>query len=462
MICLRQSIAIIGFSLVCTIALAGHGTGRPLARVLPSPLMTVDFPASAAVNKHQIELGRNLFFDKILSGNRNIACATCHHALTATGDGLSLPIGEGGHGLGVTRNTSTVTTASQARVPRNSPPLFNLGAREFTTLFHDGRIMADPVQPSGFLSPAGADLPAGLDNVLAVQAMFPVASSAEMAGQAGDNTLATAAAAGNLAGPDGVWAQLAGRLRVIPKYVELFMAAYSGIRDAADITYVHAANALAAFEASTWRFDNSPFDRYLRGDIAAMSPAAKRGMRLFYGKAQCAACHSGSLQTDHGFHAIGMPQIGPGKGDNLPGYSDGRDDFGRERVTGDPRDRFRFRTPSLRNVVLTAPYGHAGAYDTLEAVVRHHLDPVYALQRYTTGEAMLPMRFGTDSRDSITMDDTFRRGAIAEANELAPVQLGKREFSKLIDFLHALTDPAALDLRSVVPVSVPSGLLVAD
>jgi cytochrome c peroxidase len=462
MIFLYKPMVVFGFVLACSAALAARGAGHHVPGALPAPLTEADFSARPAVDADKIELGKNLFFDKILSGNRNIACATCHHALTATGDGLSLPVGEGGHGLGVTRDTGTGSAAIQNRVPRNAPSLFNLGAREFTVLFHDGRIMADPAQPSGFQSPAGADLPAGLQDALAVQAMFPVTSTTEMAGQAGENSVAVAAAAGNLAGPDGVWAQLAGRLQLVPEYVELFMAAYPDIRDAADITYVHAANAIAAFEASALRFDNSPFDRYLRGDAVAMSPAAMRGMRVFYGKGRCAGCHAGPLQTDHGFHAIAMPQIGPGKGDNLPGYSDGRDDLGRERVTADPRDRFRFRTPSLRNIALTAPYGHAGAYDSLVAVVRHHLDPVAALHRYDTGTAVLTSRDDLDSMDFIVMDDAFRRNAIAEANELAPAQLGKQEFSDLLDFLYALTDPAALDLRAAVPAGVPSGLPLAE
>ena len=462
MMYLFQPFAVLGFSLACSVTLASHDSGRHPAGYLPAPLTGADFPVKATAVPEQVELGRNLFFDRILSGNRNIACATCHHALTATGDGLPLPVGEGGHGLGVTRDTGTGPAAIRERVPRNSPPLFNLGAREFTGLFHDGRVMADPARPSGFQSPAGDDLPAGLENVLAVQALFPVTSAAEMAGQAGENTLATAAAAGDLAGPDGVWEQLAGRLREIPEYVELFIAAYPGIRDAADITYVHAANAIAAFEASALRFDNSPFDRYLRGETGAMSSAAKRGMRLFYGKGHCATCHSGVLQTDHGFHAIAMPQIGPGKANNLPGYSDGHDDFGRENVTGDPRDRFRFRTPSLRNVALTAPYGHAGAYGTLEAVVRHHLDPVDALHRYATSEKLLPMREDLDRQDFVVMDDVFRRTAIAEASELVPVHLDRREFSDLMDFLHALTDPAVHGLPSAVPARVPSGLQLTE
>ena len=84
-------------------------------------------------------------------------------------------------------------------------------------------------------------------------------------------------------------------------------------------------------------------------------------MRLFYGKENCSSCHSGKFQTDLGFHAIAMPQIGPGKGHNSEDYDDGREGFGREVVTGNVNDRFRFRTPTLRIVALTAPYGHAGS-----------------------------------------------------------------------------------------------------
>jgi cytochrome c peroxidase len=348
-------------------------------------------------------------------------------------------------------------------VPRNAPPVFNLGAREFEVMFHDGRIEVDPSQPSGFLNPAGDKLPAGLDNALAAQAMFPVTSGAEMAGQAGENPVADAAAENILAGPGGVWDQLAVRLQAIPAYVELFMAAYPDtVTAASDITYVHAANAIAAFEASAWRADQSPFDRFLRGEKHALSRSQKHGMQLFYGKARCATCHAGKFMTDHGFHAIAMPQIGPGKGDNQTGYFDGLDDFGRERVTGNPEDRYRFRTPNLRNVALTAPYGHDGAYDSLTAVVRHHLDPVNSLYAYDREQAKLPPHPTLDEDDFTVMNDAGRLDGIADASELDRTRLTKRELRNLVDFLHALTDPASLDLRNDVPMTVPSGLPVAD
>jgi cytochrome c peroxidase len=202
------------------------------------PLTDSDFYDDGMPDAARVELGRNLFFDKILSGNLNTSCATCHHALTATGDGLSLPVGEGGRGLGVTRDTGSGDAAIHERVPRNAPAVFNLGAKQFTRMFHDGRVKLNPLAPSGFDSPAGDDLPAGLDNVLAVQAMFPVTSATEMAGQAGENEQADAAAINNLAGPGGVWELLAEKLQVIDDYVDLFKAAYPDqIKDASDITY---------------------------------------------------------------------------------------------------------------------------------------------------------------------------------------------------------------------------------
>jgi cytochrome c peroxidase len=439
---------------------ANTASGKGLA--LPAAPTDNDYYDNGNPDPAKVSLGAQLFFDKELSGNRNISCATCHHSLTDTGDGLSLPIGEGGRGLGVTRDTGLGQIPGfdevHERVPRNAPPVFNLGAKEFTTLFHDGRVAVDPGEPCGFLSPAGADLPCTLDNVLAVQAMFPVTSATEMAGQAGENAIADAAAANDL---PLVWDLLAVRLRSIPAYVAQFEAVY-GIPQG-QITYAHAANAIAAFEAFNWRADNSPFDRYLRGERGVMSQAAQRGMRVFYlqNKGNCASCHSGPFQTSHGFASIAAPQIGPGKGDGL----DGREDFGRERVSGDPADRYRFRVPSLRNIALTAPYGHAGVFDTLEGMVLHHLDAVASFDAYDTSQAVLPSRPNLDALDFQVMSDgayVGARTAIKSSSQISPMNLSAREFSDLLEFLHALTDTSSIDLRKDVPRSVPSGIPLAE
>ena len=442
-----------------TAVLAKGGPDKGGEHYLPDP--DYDFRTSSA---EKVELGRVLIFDKILSGNENISCGTCHHSLAYTGDGLSLSVGEGGKGLGVTRSADHKDDTIHERVPRNAPPVWNLGDSSFHTLFHDGRVQVDPSFPSGCKTPAGRDLPKNLENVLACQAMFPVTSGTEMAGQPSDgDPVAIAAADGDL---PLVWELLAQRLRANLEYVAMFQAAFPGdVIDAGDITYAHAANAISAFEGVAWRADNSPFDQYIRGDKGAMSKNARNGMKLFYkgdsnGHA-CAECHSGLYQTDQSFHAIAMPQIGSGRGSGEDGY----EDYGRQQVTGLDRDILKFRTPSLRNVALTAPYGHGGAYNTLRAVVEHHLDPVNALYAYNDKrQAILPTHLLLDAENYRAMDDPAIVGFIAERNELASFTYSAEDVDRIMDFLNALTDSNTIDLRSDQDVvnGVPSGHSLDD
>ncbi|EDY85218.1 Di-haem cytochrome c peroxidase family [Verrucomicrobiia bacterium DG1235] len=444
---------------LCASLTSAHAKRPFFLRYLPAPLVDSDYYDNNQPPEDKVILGNFLFFDKILSGNKNISCATCHHPLTDLGDGLALSVGEGGQGIGITRNTGIDLDAIHERVPRNAPPVFELGAKSAHTLFHDGRVQVDPSTPSGFASPAGDDLPLGLDNVLAAQAMFPVTSSTEMAGQIGENPIADATALGDLAGPDGVWNLLAQRLQSNATYVSLFIDAFPEIDEASDITFAHAANAIAAFEASSWQANNSRFDQFLRGDLTALTWTELQGMMLFYGKARCSQCHSGPLMSDFDFHAIALPQVGPGKGNGIGG----REDFGREAVTDRPEDRFRFRTPILRNIALTAPYGHDGAYNSLEAIVRHHLDPVYSLYNYDRNEFIAPSRPDLDAIDFAVMDDPSLVAAIAEANELQPNhRVNNRDVQKLLAFLRSLTDQQTIDLRLDTPRSVPSGLSIVE
>ncbi len=463
--------------------------------VLPKAATNEDFFANGTPSAELVELGRMLFFDKVISGNRNISCATCHHPEHGTSDGVALSFGEGPTGLGPERQTGgQVENSVHGRVPRNSPALFNLGAKEFTTFFHDGRVQVDAEgnYESGFITPAKWKFPKGLDSALAAQAMFPPTSPIEMAGNQGENEVADARARKMLAGDRGVWAALGQRLRDNAEYVELFRAAFPNeVRSADDVDYVRAANAIAAFEATAFRADESPFDEYLRGE-AQLSAPATRGMELFYGKANCASCHSGTFQTDQQFHAIAMPQIGPGKEDGSDSsYWSGEgerafvEDMGRSTVTGRSEDAFRFRTPSLRNVALTGPWGHDGAYDSLEDVVRHHLNPVKSLETYrledgflrTLNEVVELVASSTAlkqellserrleafvARDGWVQASSKLRGSIANANELEPRSLSDAEVHDLIAFLEALTDPASTNLSHLIPDRVPSGLPVAD
>ena len=409
----------------------------PPTPALPAPPAGFVEPDPALV-----EVGHLLFYDPILSGGRGVSCASCHHPRHGTSDGLSLGLGDGAAGLGPDRRADAANLPER-RLPRNAPALFNLGFAEFDTFFHDGRLEADPSRPSGIRTPLGQDMVEGFASALSAQAMFPVLSPDEMAGHYGESEVSRLVRQGMLAHDGGAWDAIAGRVGAIPAYAETL---------GEPVRFTAIADALAAFIAHEWRADGSPFDRHLRGEVPLTGGAAE-GMRLFYGRAGCSACHGGAFQTDHGFHAIAMPQIGPGKAERFESHA--RDE-GRARVTGDPADAYRFRTPSLRQVAQTAPYGHSGAYATLEGVVRHHLDPVGALRAYDRAQAVLPDLPGAEAWRAL--DDPAERDAIAAANELAPSPLTDAEVSALLAFLDALTDRTTGPMG--VPDAVPSGLPV--
>ena len=403
-------------------------------------------PEFVEVDSANAELGQLLFYDSVLSGNRNISCATCHHPNHGTSDGVSLGIGEGGKGLGKERRFGTVNTPEQ-RIPRNAPGLWNLGALEFTTFFHDGRLETDPESPNGIRTPLGTHMRTGFKSALAAQAMFPVLSPDEMAGHYSENEISEAVRLGILAQTGGAWDMIAARVAAIPEYQRRFDKIAPGEK----ITFTSIANVIADFIVFEMRADNSLFDRAMRGESILPEPA-QLGMSLFYGEAGCSNCHSGWFQTDHDFHSIAMPQIGPGKSARFESHV--RDD-GRLRVTGDESDAFAFRTPSLRNVTLTAPYGHNGAYARLDDVVRHHLDPVTALRSYSIEKAQLPVFPG--AKDHAALMDSNHIDAIAASNDLAPISLNDEEFQAILNFLGTLEDPAE---RLGVPKEVPSGLPV--
>ena len=177
-------------------------------------------------------------------------------------------------------------------------------------------------------------------------------------------------------------------------------------------------------------------------------------MALFYGRADCASCHSGKFQTDHSFHAMGVPQFGPGKAARFESHVR---DTGRQRVTGADADMFSFRTPSLRNVAATAPYGHTGAYGDLRAFVAAHLTPATAILGYDRHQAVLPK---LDVEDWGILDDQAETEAISHAADQRHLALKDGEISALVAFLNTLTDETALSGRLGVPQSVPSGLPV--
>jgi cytochrome c peroxidase len=249
-------------------------------------------------------------------------------------------------------------------------------------------------------------------------------------------------------------------VKAVPAYVDLFRQVYPTITSASGIRINHLVNALAAYQTVAFRSDDSPFDRYLRGDTLAMSAKAVAGMNLFYGAAGCSTCHAGVFQTDRSFHSIAAPQIGPGRRDGLGGR-----DEGRMRNTNNPADKYKYKTPTLRNVVLSGPWTHAGAYTSLEAVIRHHLNPAVALNAYDTTQAILPPipnNPDVASTDFKEWKDLNARAARAASSELGPMSLTDEQVGQLVAFMYALTGDSAYSFKDKIPLTVPSGLPVSD
>lgn len=410
-------------------------------------------------------LGQQLFFDPVLSGDGNISCATCHHPAFALADGRVLPIGTGGAGLGPQRDFVEEiilgTEASQVRrlpgqtdtssgltrvtnpfvgqfVPRNSPTILNSAL--LSRQFWDGRVDAYANAPVHTLDDEVNRL--GLTDALTAQALFPVTSLHEMAG----------ATLGGLS-PGEIRRILAARVEAIPAYQEQFRAIFGPIGNSRTVTPERIAAAIAAFERRLI-FTDAPWDRYLAGDTAALTSQQKQGALLFFGAAKegvnCAQCHSGNIFTDDNFYNLLVPQLGPGKGH---GYSR-LEDWGRSAFSFDSRDRYSFRTPSLRNVSLTAPYFHSGVAPTLEAAIRHHANIWNSAATFDPSANGIPPALYSSLRP---FQPTAQWPTVAPA--LADgLPLDEADIADLSAFLASLTDPAATDLAWLVPESVPSGL----
>lgn len=415
-----------------------------------APLTETDFNR---FNSAQAEVGRLLFYDKILSGNRNISCSTCHHPAFGTSDGLSLGIGEGGVGLGPARTTGTGSDRIERRVPRNAPALWNLGAKEINTLMHDGRIRESDIYGNKFNTPAQEWLPQGLNSVLAALALFPMTSETEMAGTNEENEVG--GARNNRI--DYAWPIIAKRVRGIPEYADRIINAFDSIDHAGQITIVPIANALAAFIATEFTSKDSPYDLWLNGDKQALSQLQLQGKDLFFGKATCSNCHSGALFSSHSFKALALPAFGPGR---TRAFDPIARDTGRIGESDRIEDAYRFRVPMLRNVALTAPYGHNGAYPTLKEMINHHRDPLTSRAAWTTDKARLPAAPWLEKVDFVIMQDRLETRRQTANIDISLPMIDDSEVEALVAFLESLTGEQARSKRFIIPATVPSGLPV--
>jgi cytochrome c peroxidase len=293
-------------------------------------LPALEVPAENPITPEKVALGRKLFFDRRLSPNGTMSCAMCHVPEQGfTAHELATPVGMEGRS-----------------VRRNAPTVLNAGFQK--RLFHDGREVS-----------------------LEDQVWGPLLAPNEM----GNPSIGF----------------VVERIRALRDYAGLFEAAFGGKPASSE----RIGAALAAYERTLVAGD-SRFDRWrFGGDAAALTDVEKRGFELFVGKARCAACHRvgerDALFTDHGFHNTGIGwrqtyavpertrvEIAPGVFAELDrktveSFSEPpAKDVGRYEITLDPRDRWAYKTPSLRNVARTAPYMHDGSLATLEAVIEFY------------------------------------------------------------------------------------------
>jgi cytochrome c peroxidase len=441
---------------VLAVALAAQSQGgaglRPLDAQLRGRLREEGFTGKVEstltlrlgrpIDKRLADLGRLLWFDTVTGLNGDNSCAGCHSPTNGFGDTQSIAIGIENNGI-VGRNRSG------PRNERRAPMIIN--SAFFPRLMWNSRfssLSGDPFDNSqGFLFPTPEGTSLSYEpHLLVAQAFIPPTERTEVAGFdfPGDN--------------DALRAEVVRRLDLIPAYRKLFARSFPAVASGARITYEMFAAAIAEFEFSL-TFAQAPIDRYARGDVDAMSSAQKRGALVFFGEGRCGQCHSvagdsNEMFSDFREHDIGVPQLVPRVTNNQFDGLAANEDFGRENFTGDPVDRYAFRTTPLRNIALQPTFMHDGAFTSLEAAIRHHLDAVASARSYD------PWAQGLD--DDLTGPIGPLDPILARLDPIVstPIALDDRQLSDLVAFVGgALLDPRARpkNLRNLVPKQVPSG-----
>jgi cytochrome c peroxidase len=399
------------------------------------------------LDQRRANLGRLLWFDTIGGLNNDNTCGGCHSPTNAFGDTQSIAIGIDNNGI---VGPHRVGPRNQRRTPMAINTAF------FPNLMWNSRfasLSGDPFDNSaGFIFPQPEGLTLSyLPQLLDAQAFIPPTERVEVAGFAfpGDNF--------------AIRAEVLNRLNAVEAYRKLFGEVFPEVKDGAAIDFDMFGKAIAEFEFSLV-FANAPIDRYARGQMNALTDDQKKGALLFFGTAGCVECHRVSGQSNEMFsdfsqHVIGVPQIAPAAGDPAAGnvIFDGpgqNEDFGLEQITGDPNDRYKFRTSPLRNVAMQPTFFHNGAFTRLEDAIRHHLDVVASVNSYNpTSAGVAP-----DLRGPLgPMAPVLSRLDPLLAN---PIHLTDEEFRQLVDFVtNGLLDPRAKpdNLKKLVPKSVPSG-----
>jgi len=390
-------------------------------------------------------LGRLLWFDIIGGLNNDNSCGGCHSPTNGFGD--TQPIA-----IGIDNNLIVGPNRTGPRNQRRTPLVANTAL--YPTLMWNSRFAAlsgDPFDNSAgfqFPPPEGLSL-SYLPHLLVAQAFIPPTERVEVAGFEFPG------------GNHDIRNEVLNRLNAVDDYRKLFAQAFPEVLAGAPINFDHFGKAIAEFE-STLVFADAPIDRFARGQHQALTQKQKKGTLLFFGKAGCVQCHSvagefNEMFSDFRQHVIGVPQIVPSFGNVVFDGPGANEDFGLEQVTGDPNDRYMFRTAPLRNAALMPAFMHNGAFVRLEDAIRHHLDP------YTSARNYIPTVLPPDLQGPLGPIEPV----LARLDPLLRtlIQLSDEEFSNLVDFVrNGLLDPRALPerLKTLVPKRVPSGQPTLD
>ncbi len=424
----------------------GSALDQALAATLAQARFTGRIQASLAqrlgrpVNARLANVGRLLWFDTLTGLNDDNTCAGCHSPTAGFGDTQSIAIG-------IQNNSIVGPHRAGPRNMRRTPTAINTAF--YANLMWNSRFAALSSDPfdngAGFLFPAPEALTlSGQPHLLAAQAFIPPTERTEVAGFdfPGDN--------------DAIRAEVLSRLNANANYRALFGRIFPAVRAGAPISFDQFGQAIAEFEFSL-TFANASLDQFARGQRSALTDDEKQGALLFFGAAGCVKCHSvagaaNEMFSDFQDHVAGAPQIAPRLTNNSFDGAGANEDYGHEDVTGDPADRYKFRTSPLRNVALQPTFMHNGAFTSLEAAIRYHLDAAGAAPGYTpTGQGLAADLSGPLGPTTMARLDPLLA---------TPVRLSKQEFKPLVAFVrYGLLDARAAParLRRLVPQAVPSG-----
>ena len=464
----------ITYSLVTLLLLTGCNSEKILDSELDALIQENGLtgnPASGrdipSIDDPKAQLGMKLFFTKTMSIPGDTACVSCHHPMLGGGDGVSISIGTGAVNtdiFGYDRLLDPEKSAVYYDVGGgptqsvNAPTTYNAALQDRFMAWHGVIEAADPEAGyngtvGGIYNPdsayeadgttrivdefAGADIPAA-------QSRFPVQNPIEMSGHGEE-----------VAGLDsfGIRAMLFDRFTgegSTGEYGTTYLndderSAWVEAFDAADveITDANIYNMISYYER-TQLFIENPWKQYIEGKKNAISRDAKEGAKLFFstyedGGANCVQCHSGDFFTDNDVHVMAVPQVGLGTQEN-------GDSYGREDITNNEADRYKWRTMSLLNIEKTGPWGHDGAFTSLKAMVTHMVNPATPYDENQVLQANMQNLTYSDENHAKALEQLEKN----RLNGVSPhevAELTDTQIDQIVEFLHTLTDPRLNDYK---------------